>query len=786
VPAATLAPPDAAAEDAPEGRRWGRPAAIEHAVVTVLTLALSWPFLRRRTYVTGFDTVAYSGPNLNVLLDAWRHLRLALWNGQIFGGVTNIGNPAAGALYPLKVLALPFGISRGMSLLVVVHLLILGNGTVALLSWRLRLRPPSATVGAVALVGSGLVAIKILQFEQLLVLTWIPLLLGLVHWVVAARRPKLPAVATAVVTTLVLIAGHPQTVYSMAPLVVLFAVAVAWDQRAWPRLGYVAAAAAVGVLLAAPQLLPEVAATNEGALSGRRPIAEVDSPVFRLDVGHTVRALLGNPLTDSPDADAGTYEAMSFIGAAAATLAVVGVIDGVRRRRRRVLTIVLGVLALAGVLAAYGPRTFLYRFAYNHVPLFAQARVPARWITVTVVAAVILAAMGTDAVVGRRLDRKALIALGASVAGVALLIVTNAMSTPGRKVVAIWIVAAAGAVVAAIVPRVRHRGAALALVLLPAVVVTGELGLSAYHSTTTRPSTTVSVEEYGGGVVRFLDGQPGRSVALTFDELGDPPYLVAGLRPNTNALFDIPSLDGYDGGVQVTDRWANALSSLANEPFDPELTLRSQLAVPVDTGLLGRFGVRWVVIDTRAGDPASIVPGFRGPVATDGTLSVYENPAWQGEAVAWFATQATTDKDVAQLLETGGAAPNAALVTDGGAPLTCTGPCDPTGLAVHRSRPEEATMTVDLAGDALVELDEQADRGWSVTVDGHSTPLVTVDGLYAGARVPAGHHEVRFSYTPRGFRAGLVLAALGVLVLAAAVVLAIRETRQSTHVQSAS
>jgi uncharacterized membrane protein YfhO len=95
-------------------------------------------------------------------------------------------------------------------------------------------------------------------------------------------------------------------------------------------------------------------------------------------------------------------------------------------------------------------------------------------------------------------------------------------------------------------------------------------------------------------------------------------------------------------------------------------------------------------------------------------------------------------------------------------------------------------MTVDLAGDALVELDEQADRGWSVTVDGHSTPLVTVDGLYAGARVPAGHHEVRFSYTPRGFRAGLVLAALGVLVLAAAVVLAIRETRQSTHVQSAS
>ena len=74
---------------------------------------MSWPFLRPHSYVAGFDTVAYSGPNLRVTLDAWRHLRLALWNGLIFGGVTNIGNPAAGALYPLKLLALPFGVSRG-------------------------------------------------------------------------------------------------------------------------------------------------------------------------------------------------------------------------------------------------------------------------------------------------------------------------------------------------------------------------------------------------------------------------------------------------------------------------------------------------------------------------------------------------------------------------------------------------------------------------------------------------------------------------------------------------
>jgi Bacterial membrane protein YfhO len=778
VPAATLAPADERDAGPLPARRWRRTAAIEHAVATVFTLAVSWPFLRRHTYITGFDTVAYSGPNLNVTLEAWRHFRLALWNGLIFGGVTHIGNPAAGALYPLKLLALPFGISRGLAVLVVVHLLILANGMVALLSWRLRLRPPAATVGAVALAGSGLVMIKMVQFEQLLVLAWVPLLLALVHWVITARRPTIPAAVTAVVTTLVLIAGHPQTVYSVAPLVLLFAIAIAWDTPAWPRLGFVAAAGFVGLLLAAPQLLPEIAATGEGALSGRRPISVVESPVYRLDFGHTLRALLGNPLKDFPDSDAGTYEALSFVGAATAALAVAGLVDGIRHRRRRALTIVLGAVAFAAVVAAYGPRTWFYRVAYDHVPLFAQARVPARWLTVTVIATVVLAAMGTDAVVSRRLDRKTLAVVGAAVVVITLLVVTQVMSTPGRRAVGLWIVAAGAVLVVGLVPTPRRRIFAIVLVVVPALVVMAELGLASYNGIATRSSTAASEEQYGGEVVRFLDGQPGRSVALTFDDLGDPAYLVASLRPNANALFDIPSIDGYDGGVQVTDRWAAAMSSMANVPFDPEPTLRSQIAIPVDTGLLGRFGVRWVVIDTRSGDPSTIVPGFQGPLATDGTLEVYENPAWRGEAVAWFATQPATDgKAAADRLATGGAAPNAALLTDGSEPLACSGECTPVGLTVERSRPERAAIAADLPRDAIVALDEQADKGWSATVDGKSAATVAVDGFYVGVRVPAGRHEVRFSYTPRGFRVGLLLAALGLAILIAAAVVALQARR---------
>jgi hypothetical protein len=770
---ATVLAPSGGAEAEPRrpSQMRRRVALIEHGSASLFTLVVAWPFLRAHTFVTGFDTVAYSGPNLRVAMRAWRHLRLPLWNNLIFGGVTNIGNPAAGALYPLKALALPFGVSRGLEVLIVAHLLILANGMVALLSWRLRLRAPAATVGTVALLGSGLVMIKVLQFEQLLVLAWVPLLLALIHWVITAARPIWPAIATAVVTTLLLIAGHPQTVYTVAPLVIAFAIAIAADNKMWPRLGYVAVAGLVALMLGAPQLLPEMAATRDSALSGPRPLTVVESPVYRLEPRHTVRALLGNPLTDRPDADAGTYEALSFIGAAAATLAVIGVVEGARRRRLRVLSIVLGAIGLGGLVASFGPATWFYRVAYNHVPLFSQARVPARWITLTVLAAVVLAAIGIDSLRRRRLDRVALLTVAGAVAVVALLGATGTVSTPSRRVAGIWLLGAGAVVLAGVLPRGRRRPLDLAIVALPLVAVVVELGVAVPHAPAGQSTTAATVEDYGGDVVAFLDRLPGRSIALTFDDLENPSYLVAALRPNANALFEIPSLDGYDGGVQVTDRWASALSSLVSAPFDPELTLRAQIADPLDAGLLARFGVRWVVIDTRGDDPASTLAGFRGPLVSDGPLQVFENPDWRGDALAYFSTQEAANADeAAHLIETGGVAPSAAVLTDGSVALSCSGACSPMGFDVARPRPEQATVVAQVDRDAVLRLDEQADRGWSATIDGHHAPTVTVDGLYVGVHVSPGQHVVVFSYSPPGFRAGLGLALLGVVILIAAAV----------------
>src|SRR5262249_53994793 len=162
--------------------------------------------------------------------------------------------------------------------------------------------------------------------------------------------------------------------------------------------------------------------------------------------------------------------------------------------------------------------------------------------------------------------------------------------------------------------------------------------------------------------------------------------------------------------------------------------------------------------DTTGDSPAHTVPGWRGPLASDGPVQLFENPAWQGDAVAWFNTlPAANDDEAAHLLARGSAAANAAVVNGGGATLNCVGPCPSIGYTVERPRPEEAMLAAQLPRDAVVALDEQDDGHWHATVDGTSASTVTVDGFFVGVRVPAGAHVVHFEYEAPGLRLGLWL-----------------------------
>jgi len=66
---------------------------------------------------------------------------------------------------------------------------------------------------------------------------------------------------------------------------------------------------------------------------------------------------------------------------------------------------------------------------------------------------------------------------------------------------------------------------------------------------------------------------------------------------------------------------------------------------------------------------------------------------------------------------------------------------------------------------SLVVVSQNADEGWTASIDGRQTPIVKVDGALAGIFVPPGDHSVRLVYKPEAFRLGAWVSGVAALVL---------------------
>ncbi len=73
----------------------------------------------------------------------------------------------------------------------------------------------------------------------------------------------------------------------------------------------------------------------------------------------------------------------------------------------------------------------------------------------------------------------------------------------------------------------------------------------------------------------------------------------------------------------------------------------------------------------------------------------------------------------------------------------------------------------------MVSVAQQALSGWKVEVDGKSAEVTVVDGLFLGVQVPAGRHDIRFSYSSPWLTMSL---AISLLAIAATVALLIGDT----------
>ncbi|MBI4872615.1 MAG: hypothetical protein HY814_13725 [Candidatus Riflebacteria bacterium] len=102
------------------------------------------------------------------------------------------------------------------------------------------------------------------------------------------------------------------------------------------------------------------------------------------------------------------------------------------------------------------------------------------------------------------------------------------------------------------------------------------------------------------------------------------------------------------------------------------------------------------------------------------------------------------------------------------------GPCGSVSRAASQSRnkceltvcePERVQPRVDVRGDGLLVLLDQADPGWQARVDGQDRSVATVAGLFRGVDVRTANREVEFAYRPLSVRLGAAVKLLGPLLV---------------------
>jgi len=786
----TVAPSAEAAPEAGERPAGRRALALEGLVVYLVLQLLTIPFLPalRRSRETFYDDVllGFFMPEKHGLAKLLRAGFLPTWLDNQYGGEPFIANIQHAVLYPGN---LPFWLlptSTALEVVVALHVALAGIGMWAYCRLGLRTGRWAAVMGALAF-GFGAVTLHHINLmNQLQVIAWMPLVLLFGH--LALERARLRFVLlTGVMVGLQFLAGHPEEwLYTQLALA---AYGLAWTlaaaPRAWPRRA-VAAALRLGgamvafVLLFAWQLLPTLLLQRYGWRTG---------PTFDEQYELPARLAFNALLPDFGNVLFG--ENVAFIGLVALVLAGLGIWAGPRRLgwvRAWVLA-----LSLLGIVMALGDQTPLYRLAAENIGVVNELRVPSRWLLLFSFPMAAAAAIGTDVLLDADvgdLRRRVLQGLGGLAAvglvlGFALVVGGYSDWADSRRYWALAAVVGAVAWLAAGFRRVPRAAVALLL-----------LGVTAFELQQARPAAEYHqlvpnvVYDQPGPVMERLGRERGRYVSIAWDRADTRDQrlsvaMPAGYNPRMRRLYleawprrlaarpaweyatNAETISGRDGGLLPLRDYNEFFAAAVNSKG--RLTAGVTVEAPSVWGwpALDLLGVRWFVTVGLPPDQIRVMErhGFR-IVERDAWFLLWERQAPPLARMQYDVDVVPDAGERVARLRAGYPLLERAIVERPVEGLAR--PSAPPQVQVQER--EQTRVRVSVRGDAdgLLVLADPWYPQWRVRVDGRPAELLRADHAFRGVRVPAGSHEVVFSYEDRAMRLGVGLALATGLALAGA------------------
>jgi hypothetical protein len=690
---------------------------------------------------------------------------LPAWNPHLLLGTPFVANSTSAVFYPPNaltwILSAPLGWALGFPLRT-----LLGFFFTALLARELGASRSGALAAGLIFSLCGF-QVGWQVWPQTDAAVWLPLIL-LAVWRLW-HRPGPGAVALAgVAFAMPVLAGHPEVAFYVTGAGVAFWLFLLLRdgrpdrRRALAAAARLAAGAALAVGLAAAQMLPTLEWVGQiqrsTGHSWTSPLRPLQLQAFVSRDARASRTAIGVPVPEGA-----AYAGML-------TLVAAPLAFGLRRRRRETVFFLALAAAAAGVVYGIWP---LFQLS-AHIPVF-RSFPNNRLLLLVELCLAVLAAFGLTAVQeeGPRDGRKVTLALLpsafllAAVSGRALLLRGPVWGGPRGLVSSwlLWALAAALVAAAAVARRGRWRtGAAFPLAAL--VLLGVDLGTFAYgHVPFVAPSRvfpSAPVYDYLGALAAGAErrGQPFRATVVD-----------NAAPPNSEMVYGLSNASGYEFALRRT------YELLA--PFPDALPraglvsgMSSDRIVAAGDRRLDLFNVRYLVSSNlNAGTPnlAAHPERFR-QVWSQGAIQVFENLHALPRAFLVPLRAARVDPDpesaLARLRDPGFDPAAAVLLAEPPADPGAGTPAPLSRVLAVRDRAGDVRVRAVVAEPSVLVVSQSFYPGWKARVDGRPRPVLRADHALQAVVLAPGTHEIELTFESPALRAGLILSALSLLVLA--------------------
>jgi hypothetical protein len=711
------------------------------AALFVISVLFHWKLVltNQYTWLESPDMANLVLPWMQFQAGEWHEGRFPMWDPNSWTGQPLFGQGQPGAAYPLNWLMfwMPLNAHGWLRQDVLHWYYVLIHFLAALTCYALA-RELGRSRGASIIAGcifsfAGYVAYT--DWPQMLNgAVWAPLVFLYMFRVARGERVLASSLLSGFFLGVTWLVGHHQL-----PLFVSIASAILWialvasSQQPVARMTRLAIFAfAITGMTSAFQTLPMAEYGRQAVrwVGVEQPQGLGETVPYELHKEHSLKpeGLIGMVI---PGVDPGAYS--SFVGGAAMTLGLIGLIVGWKDHRVRWLA----TMALGGIVFALGPNSIFHGMMYAILPLVDKARVPAAGSIVFMLGLAPLAAFGVDSMVvpeSHGVTRRA----GWILSGIAAVLVFASLFfyaarvTPAISDNRMVITAFVALLLAGLLAGLRSGGisartgavAALALILF-------ELGnVTDYWL----PTTTTFLPKLAAhsDLARYVKSQ-GDFARFTYDEK-EIPY-------NIGDWYGIEGFNAYAASVPAS-LWAQDIFSQRVQDI---------------------LGIRYYLGKTAAHPEQHQV--FQGQAG----VNVYENP--NAFPRVWSVHQSRkvlTQQQARDMLADPGFDPRNEVFLIGETPPhlpSCTG--DEISMPHHE--PNYVRIEARMECRGMVILTDTWFPGWRATVDGKSEKIERAYGFVRGVLVEPGSHTIEMRYRPWSVYLGaaLSLLAAGIVMVGA-------------------